>query len=352
MVEINSETEHFVSVAPGYAARLIGWMFLGALLLLGVSLLLPIDPYLRFQQADGTMLFRVRWIYERIHFDPTPIDVAMIGSSRMEASVRAEEVSRILTEKLERPVHVVNFGVLIEGRDLQWTIADELLRNRSEVRLIVLSVGQEAQLTHPAFRFLGDDLSIATSPVFFNASYAENLLTIPYRHIAYFVQAACPWAFGVSPTFDLSIYRARSFDPTESYFIGDIFVDRDRKFDPAVANAQRGPIAPRADGTVLARLPLDQRFPIEREFVRRIAALAKQKGVEVAFLQVPLYLEKERFSDLSFYTDIGPVLKPPDFGTDSRDYTDIPHLSRRGSEKLTPWLADQINRLLMAQEKR
>jgi hypothetical protein len=342
-----------MTILPRAASRLIGWMAAGGLLLLCVSLLLPVNPYFRFQQGDGTILFRVRWIYERIHFDSRPIEVGMIGSSRMEASVRAEELSQLLTAKLGRPIHVVNFGLPQEGRDLHWTIVEELLRNRSEVRLIVLSLGQESQLTHPGFRFLGTDASIASAPMIYNTHYVENLLSIPYRHIAYFVQGLWPRAFGISTKFDPETYRVRGFDPTESFFSGSTFVDRDRILDPRQAGVQREAVARLwGEGGFSGHLPLNQRFPIERSYVRHIAELAVEHGVTVAFLRVPVYGGNEILRDPGFYAAIGPIIEATQFGSDATDYMDSGHLNRRGTAKLAPWLADRLAPLLNGREQR
>jgi hypothetical protein len=342
-----------LAIPSSTAARLIGCMLIGALLLVGASLLLPINPYFRFQQSDGTILFRARYIYERIHFDDTPIDVAMIGSSRMEASVRANELSRLLSDELGRPIQVVNFGLPEEGRDLHWIVAQELLQNRPEVRLLVLSLGQESQISHPGFRFLGDDHSIATAPLIYNSNYIQNLLTIPYQHIAYSLQAIWPQAFGLSSVFDPKIYRARSFDPADSFQIGNTFVDRNQKFNPAQIGTQRAAIARSLGEAGLARFfPLDQHYAIERSFVRHIEALAREKDVTLAFLRVPVYGQEEQFADLPFYLRIGPVFEATQFGADPADYMDAGHLGRRGTAKLTSWLAERLAALLKNAERR
>jgi hypothetical protein len=348
-------TEGTADIPPKTAARSIVWMLAGMLLTLAITLVLPINPYYRFQQGDGTALFRVRWIYERIHFDPTPIDVALIGSSRMEANVRANEVGRLLTANIGHPVHVVNFGLFAEGRDLHWAIVSELLRNRSDVRLIVLSAVPEANLSHLGFRFVGDDMSIVTSPKIYNKYYVENALTIPYRHIAYFVQGLWPKAFGLSAAFDPAIYLSRSFDPTESFFTpAGVFIDRDHELDPGQVSAQRRAVGqPGRGGGITDRfLTLDQRFPVERSFLRRIADLAQRKHVEIAFLRVPVYCEAEQFVDPDFYRAIGPVFEATQLGCDAADYMDIAHLNRRGTAKLAPWLADRLAPLLLVDAER
>ena len=48
---------------------------------------LPHDPYIRYQTTKGTIYERTRFQYERLHFDPTPIDIVFIGSSRTAGGV-------------------------------------------------------------------------------------------------------------------------------------------------------------------------------------------------------------------------------------------------------------------------
>lgn len=343
------------TLAPEMAARLLGWLAAGFAATLALLMLLPNDPYYRWQQGDGTILFRARWIYERIHFDSTPIDVAMIGSSRMEASVRAGELGAILSQRLGRPIRVVNLALPQEGRDLHWTVAREVLAARPELRLIVLSGGRESVTSHPGFRFLGDDRSVAGAPIMYNPAYMQNLLTLPYRHLAYFLQGLWPGAFALSPRFDAAVYRARSFDPAQSFVMPDgTRTDRDKQVDMATIQAQRAAVASvQADDPKLRHLPLDARYATERGFVRRIAALAAEKRVSVAFLRVPVYdAQPERFVDPGFYRRIGPVLEATQLGADPRDYMDAGHLNRRGTARLLPWLADRLTPILARAERR
>jgi hypothetical protein len=344
-IELNSP----LAIPPTQAARLLGFMLIGALLFVAATVFLPINPYFRFQQGDGTILFRARWIYERIHFDQTPIDVAVIGSSRLEASVRAAELSDLLSTKLNRPIHLVNFALPQEGRNLHWTLAKELLENRPEVRLILLSVVEETWTSHPGFRFLADDASIVTSPIIYNPWYALDLLTIPYSHIAYFVQGLAPAIFKLSPTFDSAIYRERGFDPSNT-FIGahGNLVDRESLLTSDDISKQMEEVEHRDPKMLL--FPFDQRYAIERSFTRRIAALAQEKKVKICFLRIPVFGQKGQIYDKGFYLSFGPVFEALQFGADPGDYMDIGHLGRRGSAKLTPWLAEQLEPILRTAE--
>ena len=90
---------------------------------------LPHNPYLRYQAMTGTIFERARWIYERIHFDDTPIDIAFIGSSRTARAVISPDIeARLAAQGLPR--HVVNFSMPASGMDMRLTLARELLENR------------------------------------------------------------------------------------------------------------------------------------------------------------------------------------------------------------------------------
>ena len=85
--EINTFEEEFIP-------RRRAWILLALLAICFMSYcvlsyLLPHDCYVRYQQLADSDLFRSRWVYERIHYDKTPIDVAIIGNSRVETSVSA-----------------------------------------------------------------------------------------------------------------------------------------------------------------------------------------------------------------------------------------------------------------------
>lgn len=335
----------------GLALRLIGWLALGAVLVTALLMLLPNNDYYRWQQGDGTILFRARYVYERTHFDKRPIDVAMIGSSRMEASARVNELSAGLSQRLGHPVSVVNFGMPQEGRDLQWAVVEQLLNTRPDVKLIVLTAGAESTLSHPGFRFLGTDAAILGAPAIYNLNYIENALTVPYRHLAYFIQGLAPSAFRLSTQFDPAIYDKLTFDPTETFTTGDgILVDRERVMDPA---QRGGPTPPAAVVDRKLRLfPLDQRYAVERHYLRRIAALAREKKVTIAFLRVPTYRgAEEYFDDPGFYTAIGPVLEPVQLADDYRNYMDKDHLGRTGTAKLSPWLVEKLAPIVTAAEE-
>src|SRR5271156_134290 len=88
-----------------------------ALALSAAVCLLPENDYQRWQLVDGTIYGQLRWIYERIHFDPKPIDIAILGSSRTQLGLSAATVERELALR-GKPANVVNFSLVGEGRNI------------------------------------------------------------------------------------------------------------------------------------------------------------------------------------------------------------------------------------------
>src|ERR1700722_8901512 len=98
--------------------------------------LLPENDYQRWQlqDPDGSL----RWISGRIHFDPKPIDVAILGPSRAPLGFSDSAVEQDLAQRGQH-ANVVNFALPGAGRDIQWAILDDLFKAKSP-KVIVLGV--------------------------------------------------------------------------------------------------------------------------------------------------------------------------------------------------------------------
>src|SRR6516162_4984593 len=71
------------SATAGTKLRQFLLLFLaGTVVALAGMIVLPQDRYLRYQALNDHSAPQAYWIYERIHFDSTPIDVAFVGTSR------------------------------------------------------------------------------------------------------------------------------------------------------------------------------------------------------------------------------------------------------------------------------
>jgi len=127
-----------------------------ALVLDAAVCLLPTNEYQRWQLPGEELDRRAPWIYERIHFDPRPVDVAIIGSSRAQLGFSAAAVEDRLAQH-GKHANVVNFALPFQGDDLMAMIVDELYKTKSP-KVIVLQVDERPTLVgHPALKIIAPE---------------------------------------------------------------------------------------------------------------------------------------------------------------------------------------------------
>jgi hypothetical protein len=320
-------------------------LFAGAFTLwLVFSLLLPHDRYIRYQQLTGSDLFRTRWVYERIHYDKTPIDVAIIGSSRVEAAISAPVLEKELTAKLGRPIHVANLAIPQEGRNLHYLIARELIENHPETRIILVSVVEQAELSHPAFRYLADVNDVLRAPLPINHYYFLDAGFLPYRQMSYFVQTEFPQFFGVSRSFRQD-YAGTGMDTTHSFYLpSGKLVDRDAVAPPEkLAAGSRQMINDDGGDWHQPSRWHALNNPLENEYTKRLVEVAKEHCVETLFVRLPFYKSPTHMYDEAFYRDLGPLLDAEQLSGNPQNFGDAGHFNHSGIDLVSTWLSSSID---------
>ncbi|MCX7283804.1 MAG: hypothetical protein NTX28_07140 [Novosphingobium sp.] len=317
-----------------------------AALFLG-SLLLPSSSYIRYQQLSETIHFRTVWAYERIVFDPTPIDVALIGNSRLGAGVSAPALSAGLSAKLGREVRVVNFSMPQDGRNAHFALTKLLLQHHPEVKLIVLDIiEQSARKGHPAFRNIADVNDVLKSPLLINLNEADDITYLPYRQITTALATWFPEVSGYRNAFDPASYTGSTMETTTSFRqVTGAWIDRDTIFPRAKIDASAAIFRNGMTPPVLPNAMRPFEFVMPLQYTTRIADLAKQHQASVAFLYLPVFELQPNKNDWIFYRDIGPILDAGFLRSDFRNYSDGGHLNRFGVKRLTPWLIDELSNL-------
>src|SRR5947208_1211790 len=108
-------------------ARFVAVAAVSALQVLMTMCALPHERYLRFQSLTELAVVKAGWIYERTHFDPSPIDIVFIGTSHTVMGVDSDLVERACREKGTSRCATVNFALEHLGRNVQWLIAREVI---------------------------------------------------------------------------------------------------------------------------------------------------------------------------------------------------------------------------------
>ena len=194
--------------------------FLGTILFVAVAGLavlcvLPHDRYIHFQAvaAESDYALPLKWIYERIHDDPTAIDIALIGTSHTQSGVNSALVETSL-RTVGDPAHVVNFALPFLGRDLEYLIARELLDSRPVQTLVIELQEDEPTAPHPSFQRLADPGDILSAPLLVNSRLFETMANLPQRQAALFLRSLAPSWFGLSPDFQAATYAGPHWDDT------------------------------------------------------------------------------------------------------------------------------------------
>lgn len=339
--EINTFEQ--ILIPPGKAWILLGLLALCFSSCFVLSYFLPHDRYIRYQQLADSDLFRSRWVYERIHYDKTPIDVAIIGSSRLETSVSAPILEKELGEKLGRPIHVANLAIPQEGRNLHFLVARELLENHPETRIILLSVVENADLSHPAFRYLADPIDLLRAPLFLNHYYFIDAAFLPYRQMSYFAQTEFSEWFGVSHTFRKD-YAGTDFDTTYSFrlpsgkLVDRYYVMPQDKLEADYRQRMTGLASTWHQPSRWHAL----NNPLEEEYTRSVVDVARKQGVETIFVRLPFYKSQPHTYDEAFYHGLGPLLDAEGLTSDPRDFEDGGHFNRSGTDLVSAWLKGAI----------
>jgi hypothetical protein len=301
--------------------------------------LLPENAYQRWQLTDGTIYGPLRWMYERIHFGPKPIDVAILGSSRTQLGLSAEAVERELAMR-GKPASVANFSLVGAGRNIQWAIVDELFRAKSPKVIVLLIDDQPYPFGHAAFKYVAPAEAIAFPPTPFLHNYLYDLAYLPARKVQLFGANLFPGLFGLSKEFDPERYANTRTDFTTN-FVGEFgkVVDMEHSVPRETLLAETPVPFPR---TLVGRLLTRINGGEDHLFTEKIAREAKAHGAQVVFLYLPMFDGPPAVSDEDFLKQFGPVLNYGDLAPHDELFENWSHLNHAGAMNASSRLADAI----------
>lgn len=323
-------------------ARFVLLLVAVTLVLLALMTLLPHDKYLRYQALNDGQAPTAYWVYERINHDPTPIDVALIGTSRTAFSIHSARMQEDLV-RAGVPAHVANLHIVKMGRNMQYVIAKELLTHRS-VKLLMLEMDEEEDRSpHPDFIYLADSADVLTAPVFINFRFFSDLARLPGRQLGLFADTQLHRHGLASPSFVPPAYEGSNLDHAE--FIVTLDGARhERNVQHTLVEVES--FRRTEDARVTSRvLPksldwLEYRFP--RYYIHKILSLAAEKGTRVVFLYLPRYGAPQACEECARLYGSMPVVDPWPQMQDFRLWDDGVHMNWVGARRVTDYVAEQI----------
>lgn len=307
---------------------------------------LPDNEYERYQLLAHTIQSRIVWVYERTQFDPTPIDVVIIGPSRTSTGISGPALEAGLARR-GRDETAVNFSAPENGRDLHWVIFKQVMATKTPKVLVIGIVDNPSRSGHPAYKYIARSEDVIDPGFLFNRDYISNLVYLPYRQMLLFAARYFPQVFGLTEHFERKSYRGSNFDSTLSYRSGTgRWVEREREVPAADLERNRRAYESWANLPSHDRRFADIEFGNERTYVRRIAKLAQARGIRIVFLFLPYYRGTSIIQERPFYERYGPILDASFLSTHAEWFSDIAHLNHSGALVVTDWLAARIAGIL------
>lgn len=307
---------------------------------------LPHEKYLRYQALDIGTYAKARWIYERIHFDATPIDVAFFGTSHTLNGIDSKIVANELDARLGDAVHVTNFAMPHFGRDMHLTLIGELLRARKPGAIVIEVRESEARDGHPAVHYLADGMDLVRAPLLVNLRYFGNLARLPYRQAHLFLKSGFPRLFGAQTTFDSRQYAGAHLNFALEWPRGgrrDAFKTQDEL-------AQLRKESMRKHGGKLDRtsaLKTLVYYNASYTNLRRAVEIAQDAGVEVFLLYLPDYGSRPQPVDVAVYEPLAPIIYLKRESLYTGDiWFDLGHLNADGAERISREVAAHLAGLL------
>jgi hypothetical protein len=282
-------------------------------------------------------------VYERIHFDPTPIDIAFIGTSHTQSGVNSSLVEEAMRRGgVDR--HVVNFAIPHLGRDLHYLVARELIQSRTVKRLVIEVQEDEARAPHPAFQRLGEVDDLLSAPLIINTGFVENLARLPLRQSLLFLQTRVT---GPTAGFDPRDYAGAHWDDTymiHGIDVARIAVNTDESLRGPAAKLSKSHLEKRA---LAARTTFaQQRHSVLQRYsyyyLEALLDLAKTRGVEVSFLYLPFYKGPRQPVANDFFRSRGTIFTPAAILDDPGAWQNEDHLNFDGANRLSDWIGKAL----------
>jgi hypothetical protein len=320
-----------------------------AVLLLAFALLnvlavfaLPQDKFLRYQAPLDPQSPTAPWIYQRIHFDPTPIDVAFIGSSRTGLSVHTGRLEAGLAQH-DMHLKAANIYMVRSGLNMQYVLAKELLNSR-KVKLLVLEMTErEERKPHDDFIYLADPLDVIAAPMLINFNYLSDLARLPGRQVNLFWDLQLQQLGLSDPKSAPPPYEGSNLDHAEVIRTID-GVNHYRDTPYSLADMERMRIQQDREITpsVLPRFADSIEYRLPRYYENKILDLAAARGTTVVFLYTPRYGGPENPPPYQRYANRAGLINPWSAVQNYTLWWDANHLNWEGAKLLTDYVVEAL----------
>lgn len=334
----------------GTTARLFAIGLTTFIATLALMVALPHSEFVRWQSVQTEAYARLGWSYERIHDDPAPLDIALIGTSHTMNGIDGLAVAQTLAasglrDAGGRCLTVTNLAIPSYGRNLHYLLTRELLSARKPRAIVLEVLENETRKAHPLYSHVASTADLIEAPPIGNVNYLSDLARLPYRQLVLGVESLAPAEFGLKARFDPADYDGSTVDNTRMVNVNghaltpllDTVIDR--------GELEREATSLRAEKRLnyLPKALENYEYAMPRRYLAAILDLADRQHVPVYLLYLPGYGKPDRPYDMRWYGKrpmlaLNDLLAHPDY------WHDVHHLNARGAAAVSRRLGVMLSR--------
>jgi len=268
------------------------------------------------------------WIYYRLFENPTPIDIAFMGTSHTGCGINDSLIETKLHRKFSLEKNIVNMSYCSNGRNMHYSLLKDLLENKKPEIIVLEITEEENKSSHKDFPYVADIKDVARAPFLSNSSYLSDLYTSLSCHFNYFRH---------------DFLNTLNVEPPANY-------QNDNSYVPFIFFA---------DSNMLKEHQIDQeesyhdynesifkKFKLQhpKEYIEKFIKLADSYNTPVVFLYIPSFSAYPEVPvDYEYYKALGNVWIPPkSIFMNYSNWVDKEHLNYEGTKELGDWLSQKI----------
>lgn len=302
-------------------------IFLFLLPVLGLLMIIPISKRQHFISMKDDCFNHGIWLHDRIFENPLPIDIAFIGSSHTINAINELQLDSLLNKQ---QVHSANLGYCRLGRNMDYAILKELLKNKKP-KVVVMEVREtESRYSHPAFPYIASQKDVILPALLFNRDIAKDAFTT----FAYKTELIQDHFFSSQP--------APPIDLNPSGYVTHLDTAKKELLQEFLL--KRGQPEKKASGP---EHDFYNAYP--KNYLDKIVSVCEENKIQLMFLYLPGYGTTKTYAvpeEAVYYQEHGKLLIPPAaILQTTSNWFDENHLNKVGSEKLCIWLGEELKGL-------
>lgn len=295
-----------------------------------VILLIPTNPRLKYQGLKDDCFNHGIWIYDRLNSNTKPVDIAFIGSSHTINGIDDELIS---TELEKFNITAVNFGYCRLGRNLNFTLLKEIIKNKNPKYIFIEVREDENRYGHPIFPYVVESKDVLFAKPFFNRDWFSDI----YKHMSYKVELSQDMIFNKTKDYPI---QDQDFGFASSPDTITAFLNSEEELSKTPPDSNQN--------NQLRNFYMEY----SRSYLKMIHELCKSNDIKLFFIYLPVYnTDFEIPLEYPFYSTLADVIIPPKviFKT-YYNWHDKDHLNQTGAKILSLWLANEIENEIIAKK--